>query len=81
MRRVETHIVILISNSPSINSEYSVVPITEDWHHKCNNFKGTLEECKKEAAKMQKADREFYSPRVYTEPHYNNAPYGSIFDY
>jgi hypothetical protein len=61
---------------------YKVKPITEDWHLTCNNFKGTEQECidEGERRKSLAAKRHEYKYN-YCEPHYPNAPYGSIWDY
>ena len=59
---------------------YKVVPITEDWHLSCNNFKGTYEECLTEGElKKAEAAKRYKNHRV--EPDYPNAPEGSIWDY
>lgn len=59
---------------------YKVRPITEDWHLTCNNFKGTEQECITEGERQKKEASKRYENH-YCEPHYRNAPYGSIWDY
>jgi len=59
---------------------YKVRPITEDWHLTCNNFKGTEQECIDEGEKQKSKAAQRYENH-YCEPHYHNAPYGSIWDY
>lgn len=59
---------------------FVVKQITEDWQRNCNNFKGTYAECTNEGERMKVIASERQRV-VYTEPHYPNAEYGSIFDY
>lgn len=59
---------------------YKVSPITKGWQVTCNNFKGTEQECITEGER-RKADAAKRYEGKHAEPHYPNAPYGSIWDY
>ena len=59
---------------------FTIEPITKDWHLTSNNFKGSYSECMKEGKRQRDVIRQRIN-QEYTEPHYHNAPYGSIWDY
>ena len=78
---MKTHILFLKEGTYGYDSEYVVSPITEQWHVDCNNFKGTIEECEIEAKEQKQRDLRFFAPQQYVSPHYDNAEYGSMYDY
>jgi hypothetical protein len=62
--------------------KYTIKPITEQWHLDCNNFKGTEAECKEEGERLLRKEIKRRNERhEFAEPHYPNAPHGSIWDY
>jgi hypothetical protein len=76
MKQKATHILIL---DPETLKDYLVEPITKE-HSQSNNFKGTESECDRVGQEWVEKQRLIAWPG-YSEPHYPNAPEGSIWDY
>lgn len=77
-----THILFTDKLQLGTGNDYTIEPITKTWHLNCNNFTGTEKECVTEGDKMKIKSNIFFSDRNdFSEQHYINAPYESIFDY
>lgn len=74
-----THILFTYEMDCNNNPEYSVKKISElnfDVSDS-NNFKGTEKGCNEEGQRLVAK----FEEATYVKPHYNNADYGSIYDY